>query len=80
MNPASAVRADVEEKLRMRSHFTARFLKVNTNGGRKAVRELQRVHEQVANQGADFVHKPSRRMAGGYQLIAVEKLIARLPI
>ena len=47
---------------------------VHRNGRRKGVFELQRVHEHVANQRADFVHKLSRRIARGYQLIAVEKL------
>ena len=44
-----------------------------SNGWRKAVRNLKRVHEHVASQRADFVHKLSRRIARGCQLIAVEK-------
>ena len=43
-------------------------------GRRKAVRHLQRVHERIANQRADFVHKLSRRIVDAYQLIAVEEL------
>ena len=45
-----------------------------SNGRRKAIRELQRVHEHIANQRADFAHKLSRRIVNGNQLIAVEKL------
>ena len=45
-----------------------------SNGRCKAVRELQRVHEHVVNQRADFVHKLSRRIVDSNQLIVVEKL------
>ena len=62
-----------QRRLRRAQRKVTRRVK-GSNGRRKAVRELQRVHEHVANQRADFVHKLSRRIVDGYQLIAVEKL------
>ena len=62
-----------QRRLRRAQRKVARRVK-GSNGRRKAVRELQRVHERVANQRADFVHKLSRRIVDGYQLIAVENL------
>jgi putative transposase len=62
-----------QKRLRRAQRKVARRVK-GSNGRRKAVRELQRVHEHVANQRADFAHKLSRRIVGDYQLIAVEKL------
>ena len=62
-----------QRRLRRAQRKVARRVK-GSNGRRKAVRELQRVHEHVANRRSDFAHKLSRRMVDGYQLIAVEKL------
>ena len=62
-----------QRRLRRAQRKVARRVK-GSNGRQKAVRELQRVHERVANQRADFVHKLSRRIVDGYQLIAVENL------
>ncbi|MDE0206702.1 MAG: transposase [Candidatus Tectomicrobia bacterium] len=62
-----------QRRLRRAQRKVARRVR-GSNGRRKAVRELQRVHEHVANQRSDFVHKLSRRVVDGYQLIAVEKL------
>ena len=62
-----------QKRLRRAQRKVARRIK-GSIGRRKAVRELQRVHEHIANQRADFVHKLSRQIVDGYQLIAVEKL------
>ena len=62
-----------QRRLRRAQRKVARRVK-GSNGWRKAVRELQRVHEHVANQRTDFVHKLSRRIVDGNQLIVVEKL------
>ena len=62
-----------QRRLRRAGRKVARRVK-GSNGRRKAVRELQRIHEHVANQRVDFVHKLSHRIARGCQLIAVEKL------
>lgn len=64
---------NAQKRLRRAQRKVARRVK-GSSGRRKAVRELQRVHEHVANQRADFVHKLSRQIVDGYQLIAVEKL------
>lgn len=64
---------NAQKRLRRAQRKVARRVK-GSNGRRKAVRELQRVHEHIANQRADFVHKLSRQIVDGYQLIAVEKL------
>ena len=64
---------NAQKRLRRAQRKVARRIKGSV-GRRKAVRELQRVHEHVANQRADFVHKLSRQIVDGYQLIAVEKL------
>ena len=61
------------KRLRRAQRKVARRVK-GSNSRRKAVRELQRVHERIANQRADFAHKLSRRIINAYQLIAVEKL------
>ena len=62
-----------QKRLRRAQRKVARRVK-GSNGRRKAVRELQRVHERIANQRADFAHKLSRRIINAYQLIAVENL------
>ena len=62
-----------QRRLRRAQRKVARRVK-GSNGRRNAVRELQRIHEHVTNQRADFVHKLSRRIVDGYQQIAVEKL------
>ena len=62
-----------QKRLRRAHRKVARRIK-GSNGRRKAVRELQRIHERIANQRSDFVHKLARRIVDGCQLIAVEKL------
>lgn len=64
---------NAQKRLRRAQRKVARRVK-GSNGRRKAVWELQRVHEHIANQRADFVHKLSRQIVDGYQLIVVEKL------
>ncbi|MCI0184538.1 hypothetical protein MM817_02835 [Acidibacillus sp. S0AB] len=41
---------------------------------RKAVRELARLHEHIANQSRDYAHKVSKKLVRGYGLIAFEHL------
>ena len=65
--------ASAQKRLRRAQRKVSRRVK-GSNGRRNAVRELQRIHEHVANQRADFLHKLSRQIVGDYQLIAVEKL------
>ena len=64
---------NARRRLRRAQRKVARRFK-GSNGRRKAVRELQRVHERIANRRADFVHKLSRQIVDTHQLIAVEKL------
>ena len=62
-----------QKRLRRAQRKVARRIK-GSSGRRKAVRELQRVHERTANRRSDFTHKLARRIVDGNQLIAVEKL------
>ena len=64
---------NAQKRLRRAQRKVARRVK-GSSGRRRAVRELQRVHEHVANQRADFSHKLSRKIVDNNQLIAVEKL------
>ena len=61
------------KRIRRAQRKVARRVK-GSNGRRKAVRELQRVHQRITNQRADFAHKLARRIVDAYQLIAVENL------
>jgi len=40
----------------------------------KAVRQVARLHEKIANQRNDYWHKLTRELAGSYSLIAIEDL------
>ena len=62
-----------QKRLRRAQRKVARRRK-GSNGRRKAVRELQRVHQRTANQRSDFAHKQSRQIVNDNQLIAVEAL------
>ena len=62
-----------EKRLRRAQRRVARRVK-GSNGWRKAVRELRRVHQRIANQRSDFTHKLARRIVNAFQLIAVEDL------
>jgi putative transposase len=48
--------------------------KRGSNNRKKAVRELQRAHEHVRNQRADFAHKVARTLVTMFGLIVIEKL------
>ncbi|MCI0726178.1 MAG: transposase, partial [Chloroflexi bacterium] len=41
---------------------------------RKAVRQLARQHERIANQRRDFWHKATRKLAGEFSAIVIEDL------
>ncbi|SHK45486.1 putative transposase [Alicyclobacillus tolerans] len=41
---------------------------------RKAIRELARLHEHIANPRRDYAHKVSRKLVNSYGLIAFENL------
>ena len=62
-----------EKRLRRARRKVARCVK-GSSGRRKAVRELQRIHERTADRRAGFGHKLARRIACAFQLIAVEDL------
>ena len=64
---------NAQRRLRRAQRKVARRVK-GSNGRRKAVRELQRVHERVASQRSDYAHKLARQVVDSYQLIVVEKL------
>ena len=70
-NPRWHARA--QKRLRRAQRKVARRVK-GSSGRRKAVRELQRVHQRIANQRTDFAHKLARRTVDAYQFIVVEKL------
>ncbi len=65
-----------QTKLRRAQRKVARRKK-GSNRRRKAVRALQRVHQQVRNQRADFHHQVCRKLVNTYDLIAVEDLNVR---
>ena len=61
-----------QRRLRRAQRKVARRIK-GSNGRRKAVRELQRVHSK-SQSTIDYAHKLARQVVDSYQLIAVEKL------
>lgn len=62
-----------QKRLRRAQCKAARRIK-GSSGRHKAVRQLRSMHKRIANQRSDFVHKLSRRITRGYQLIAVKRL------
>lgn len=62
-----------EEKLKQKQRAVSKK-KRGSNRRRKAVRELARLHEKVANQRKDVAHKESRKLVHEYGLIAFEDL------
>lgn len=62
-----------ERKLRRHQRKVARRKK-GYNHRRKAVRQLQRTHEHIANQRKDTSHKIARKIVNDYDVIAVENL------
>ncbi|MFD0959128.1 RNA-guided endonuclease InsQ/TnpB family protein [Paenibacillus chungangensis] len=62
-----------EEKLKRKQRAVSKK-KHGSNRLRKAVRDLARLHEKVANQRRDYAHKKSRELINTYGLIAFEDL------
>jgi putative transposase len=63
----------MEAKLRCAQRKVARRQK-GSNRRRKAVLELQKLHQHVANQRRDMAHKIARELVNSYDLIAMEDL------
>ncbi|MCY9665850.1 transposase [Paenibacillus alginolyticus] len=62
-----------EDKLKRKQRAVSKK-KHGSNRRRKAVRELAKLHEKVANQRRDYAHKESRKLVNEYGLIAFEDL------
>lgn len=62
-----------EERLKRKQRVVSKK-KRGSNRRRKAVGELARLHEKVANQRKDYAHKESRKLVNAYGLIAFEDL------
>ena len=60
-------------KLRRSQRHASRQVK-GSNRQHKSYRQIARLHEQVANQQADYLHKVSRRLVAENDLIAIENL------
>ena len=63
-------------KLRRLQRHASRQVK-GSNHQRKTYHQIARLHEHVANQRADFLHKISNRLIAGNDLIAIENLSPR---
>ncbi|CAN5328932.1 RNA-guided endonuclease TnpB family protein [soil metagenome] len=62
------------KKLRVAQRTVARCKK-GSNGRRKAVNQLRKIHQKIKNQRNDFQHKISTYPVKTYDLIAIEKLV-----
>lgn len=62
-----------QAKLRVKQRSVARKTK-GSNGRRKAVNQLRKVHQKIKNQRNDFQHKISTYLVKEFDLIAIEKL------
>jgi putative transposase len=62
------------KKLRVAQRTVARRKK-GSNGRRKAVNQLRKIHQKIKNQRNDFQHKISTYPVKTYDLIAIEKLV-----
>ncbi|MFD0694704.1 RNA-guided endonuclease InsQ/TnpB family protein [Paenibacillus sp. GCM10027628] len=62
-----------EEKLKRKQRAVSKK-KRGSNRRSKAVRDLARLHEKVANQRKDYAHKESRKLINKYGFIAFEDL------
>jgi len=62
-----------EERLKLLQRQHSRKKKVGKNSKKSKLR-IAKLHEKVANQRNDFLHKESRKLANSYSLIAIEKL------
>jgi putative transposase len=60
-------------KLRRLQRHAARQAK-GSQRQRKTFREIAHLHEQIANQRADFLHKVSSQIIAAYDLVAIENL------
>lgn len=65
-----------EEKLKRKQRAVSKK-KRGSGRRRKAIRELAKLHEKVANQRRDYAHKESRKLVHEYGLIAFEDLNIR---
>jgi putative transposase len=70
-NPHFLVKAEKRLKRVQRKHSRK---KKGSQNRKKAGHKVAVLHEKVANQRADFLHKTSRRIADDYGFIAVENL------
>lgn len=70
-NPRFLVKAEKKLKRAQRRHSKK---KKGSHNRKKAGHKVAVLHEKVANQRADFLHKTSRRIADDYSFIAVENL------
>ena len=70
-NPRYLVKS--EKRLKKLQRRVSKKVKGSKNR-RKAKLRLSRLHEKIANQRKDFLHKESRRIADNYGLIGVEDL------
>ncbi len=64
---------DAERKLKRKQRAVSRKKK-GSNRRRKAVRDLARLYQHIANQRKDYAHKVSRKLVNRYGLIAFENL------
>jgi putative transposase len=62
-----------EGKMRRKQRVVSRRKK-GSHRRRKAIRELSKLHEYIANQRKDYAHKVSRKLVNKYGLIAFENL------
>lgn len=62
-----------ERKIRVQQRTVARRKK-GSKRRRKAIKNLQRTHEHIANQRKDTAHKIARYLVNNYDLIAIENL------
>ncbi|MCF8566481.1 transposase [Alicyclobacillus tolerans] len=62
-----------ERKQRVKQRAVSRKKK-GSHRRRKAIRELSKLHEHIANQRKDYAHKVSRKLVNRYGLIAFENL------
>lgn len=65
-----------EEKLKRKQRAVSKK-KHGSNRRCKAVRELAKLHEKVANQRRDYAHNESRKLVNEYGLIAFEESAGR---
>ncbi len=63
-------------KLRLQQRKVSKAKK-GSNRRKKKIQLLAKVHEHIANQRKDFLHKLSRKYADKYDMVAVEKLNIR---